>query len=179
MAASGISRTPGTSQSAGSGTAGTIGAPSQHPQTLNFFMENLIGALHHPSVSTDPGAAQEQTGGTRRVAASSESRYPRLFPGTDGPTVSQLELNLRALIRHLSAIPADASTSPADSIAPGDASSNDSTRAFASLQASYQSLMSSLGNGSENASSLGNFLQALSHDLQDVASSGSIVNIQA
>jgi hypothetical protein len=113
------------------------------------------------------------------VAASTEPRYAGLFPGTDGTTGSQLELNLRALIRQLSAIPTDASTSPAGSISPGDASSNDSARAFASLQASYQSLMSSLGNGSENASSLGNFLQALSHDLQDVASSGSIVNIQA
>jgi hypothetical protein len=113
------------------------------------------------------------------MAASPESGYTKLGIGAGGAAVSRLELNLRALIRQLSAAPADASTSPTDSFAPSDATSNDSARAFASLQASYQNLMSSLGDASDNASSLGNFLQALSHNLQDAASSGSIVNIHA
>lgn len=173
---------PGTrdsNPSPGSGIAGTIGAPIQHSQTLNSFMENLIGALHRPSAPSDPGLAWGRAGDASRVAASSESRYPRQRLGADGTNVSRLELNLRALIRQLSALPTDASTSPTASLATDGAPSNDSTDAFTSLQTSYQSLLSSLGNTSDNASSLGNFLQALSHNLQDVPSSGSIVNIYA
>ncbi|MCX7178652.1 MAG: hypothetical protein NTX56_07735, partial [Proteobacteria bacterium] len=94
--------------------------------------------------------------------------------------LSKNDSNKKKKIQQLSTSPSAAPTagSPEAVSASGGATTTAATNSAAPLQQSYQNLLSALG-ASGKASSLGNFLQALSQNLQGIGTSGNVVNTHA
>jgi hypothetical protein len=183
-----LSQIAGPSTS-GSATTGSTGASTSPPssvlQSLGSFVHDLFAALQSQGgqSAAAPGTPQggqsvadsngtsTSTGGDSTVEAPAHHRHHG-----HGGGVAQVEARLQGLIQALASSNASPTgTQPADA---GSAAGGPSTDALSKLQQSYQTLLGALGE-SGSASSLGNFLQALSKNLQGFGSTGSVVQTKA
>jgi|APFre7841882630_1041343.scaffolds.fasta_scaffold07205_2 hypothetical protein len=144
--------------------------PSQNPlQALGTFMHDLLTALLAKGNHAASQGGSDSDGDNDGSASSGVSGAS----GTHrhhGRGLAQIESNLQSLIQQLSS---SSSSSPAT----GSAATASSANSSATLQQDYQNLLSSLG-ASGNPSTLGSFLQALSESLQNIGSSGNLINTQ-
>jgi hypothetical protein len=138
------------------------GAPptNSQQQALNAFVQNLFGALQDsgtPSSGTGAKPAQA-TRKDGRPASSTNVTTPSAL--SDSPQSGSLDGQIQSLAQQVN--------SGSNTQADGN---------LAALQQSFQDLVSTQG-GSANAS-LGNFLQALSQNLQDLPPAGSLISTSA
>lgn len=125
-------------------------------QALNGFVQNLFGALQ------DSGVPASGTGSKPAQAARKDGRTASNSATTalsDSANGGGIDSRIQSLAQQLAA---------------GSASDNGN---LAALQQSFQDLVSTQG-GSDNAS-LGNFLQALAQNVQDVPPAGSLISTSA
>ena len=134
------------------------GAPptNSQQQALNAFVQNLFGALQDSA--TPAGGTGAKSAPTARKDRPSGSASAPALPDTQAG--GNLESQIQGLAQQLNASPAPASDGQ-----------------LATLQQSFQNLVATQG-GDANAS-LGNFLQALSQNLQDVPPAGSLISTSA
>jgi hypothetical protein len=196
-----VSGTPGATGT--ESTTADTGTATDPLQALGSLMHNLFAAIQSqggqvPSATnTGPGGANGggQEGGSASAAQGVSGGHHHRGGG-----IAQMESKLQSLIRELSAssngpttmTSADNSGSTASTQSAGAAngstsawssesagsSTNTSNDALSALQQSYQTLLASLGANGNN-STLGNFLQALSRNLQGIGPSGNVVRTQA
>lgn len=146
-------------------------------QALNSFAQNLFGALQ--TVSQDNGtAATVRPGGTSKGSTKSASTSSSTASSASSSAATQpsnlsinssLQNRLQNLIQELGTSSQDADSS----------SSSSDGQALEQLQQSFQSLVSSQGGRKTQSTSLTNFLQTLSENLQDAPTSGTLINVQA
>lgn len=181
----------GTASAAtGTSSASAASTPAQDPlQALGAFMHNLFAALQGQGGQTAQGAQTTAQGSSDGDGDSDGSANEKASTAVSGATgsgrhhsgnLAKLESNLQSLIQQLSTSPSAAPTTGSSEAvsASGGTPSTAATNAAAPLQQSYQNLLSALG-ASGKASSLGNFLQALSQNLQGIGTSGNVVNTHA
>ena len=197
--ASGGSRSPGAflsaifqalSQAGVSGapastaTPAAAGTPAQDPlQALGAFMHNLFSALQSQGgQAAQTGQPAAQTGGDSDGDNDGSTGGAGAAGGhhRHGGGIAQMESNLQNLIQQLSSSASGSTATGASTTAPaaGTTAAASSSNLGATLQQSYQNLLSSMGV-SGNASSLSDFLQAFSQNLQGIGSSGNVVNTKA
>jgi len=139
---------------------------SQDPsQALLSFMHTLMQALHAQN-----GATATAHNGTDSDGDNDGSRASGV--GGSGRHHHHLQANLQSLISELSSSSGGSSSSNSDT---SDVSSSDST--ISSLQQSYQNLLNALGD-TGSTTTLGDFLQAFSNNLQDASTVGGLVKTQ-
>ena len=170
----------GSAANSSSAPSTTTSASDQNPlQALGAFMHDLFSALQNQGGQAAQGAQTSAQGtsdsdGDHRGTGSGASGAPRGHHHHGGGGVARMESNLQSLIQQLSS---SDSTSSATDTSGSSTATVSATNSSSTLQQSYQNLLSSLGL-SGGSSSLGNFLQALSQNLQDLGSTGNVVNTQ-
>ncbi|MBV8633305.1 MAG: hypothetical protein JO002_02340 [Burkholderiaceae bacterium] len=132
------------------------GAPptNSQQQALNAFVQNLFGALQ------ESGTPTAGTGGKPAPAIRKDGRPLSPSSLSDTQQDASLDSQIQSLAQQLNSSPATQTEGN-----------------LAALQQSFQDLISTQG-GNTNAS-LGNFLQALSQNLQDVPPAGSLISTSA
>ena len=171
----------GSAANSSSAPSTTTSASDQNPlQALGAFMHDLFSALQNQGGQAAQGAQTSAQGtsdsdrGHGGTGTSAVSGAPRGHHHHGGGGVAHMESNLQSLIQQLSS--SDSTSSATDTSGSSTATAS-ATNSSSALQQSYQNLLSSLGL-SGGSSSLGNFLQALSQNLQDLGSTGNVVNTQ-
>jgi hypothetical protein len=139
-------------------------------QSVNNFVQDLFGALQTAGASVATGTTvrysaaskkdgktngQTTTGNAAAVSADSTS-------STTGATSGTLENRLQALIQEIGS---------------GATSPSSGQDGFSALQQSFQALVASQGGA--GSATLGNFLQTLAGNLQDMPPTGSLISTSA
>ncbi|MGH8149782.1 MAG: hypothetical protein ACRETB_07410 [Steroidobacteraceae bacterium] len=160
------SSTASTSSSTATGTSSTQTSGSL---ALQSFMQSLLAALQPQG-----GSASFPVGANGH----GHSHGGRHGGGHSGS--GRIEQGLQSLIQELQSPSATSATGTSStSGTSGVPSTSSSSSALASLQQSFNQLLSTLGSGSGNSASLGSFLNTLSTDLASKPATGNLVSVQA
>ncbi len=169
----GITPANGTaaSSSATDGTGAAAAAGQDPQQAASAFAHALFAAIH--------GQIGAQ-GGTDTTAAGADSGAPVAHHHhRGGGAGSKVESGLQNLIQQLSSgAGTGTGTSASGTAAPASGTAGTAGDALATLQSTFDSLLSANG-GTGGKATLTNFLQTLAQDLQGASSAGNAVSTKA
>ncbi len=140
-------------------------------QTLNAFVQDLFGALQTTGTPSGAGATSRYSAGSKKDGKTQGQTSTGNSTTAAGDAVSSLattangtlENRLQALIQEVGS---------------GATPQSSGQDGLSALQQSFQALATSLG-GSGNGATLGNFLQTLAGNLQDMPPTGSLISTSA
>jgi protocadherin Fat 4 len=163
----------GAGATSASDTSAAASGTKTPQQAMQAFIQNLVSALQSQGAATATAAG---TSATATAATTSGTAAPSVRHGHGGHG-GHMSAALQDLIDDVDSTNSTATTSAAATGTAATAATSTSASGLASLQQSFQNLVSTMG-GSANAS-LSGFLTNFASDLSGMSAVGNLVNTQA